>query len=199
MNNSGIITRRKRYYHSIRLFLFWSNGKKKTEYLKKHNLLGGIGENCQWGPWLLPLYSNMIKLHNNVVIHKRARLITHDMINRFLSICSPETDFGSIERLGPIEIMDNVYVSRGAVILPNVRIGKNCIISANSVVTTDIPDNCIATGVPAKPIGRFDVFMAMRKMQAKQNIKFKNQELPPEVAAAEWEKFYRKRDGNKNT
>ena len=34
----------------------------------------------------------------------------------------------------------------------NVKIGENSVIGANSVVTKDIPDNCIAGGVPAKII-----------------------------------------------
>ena len=36
-------------------------------------------------------------------------------------------------------------------------IGRNCIIGANSVVTHDIPDYCVAVGVPAKVIKRYDV------------------------------------------
>ena len=38
--------------------------------------------------------------------------------------------------------------------------------------------NSIASGIPAKPIGRFDVFMALRRMGSAQTMKFKNQELP---------------------
>ncbi len=34
--------------------------------------------------------------------------------------------------------------------MPGVTIGSNCVIGAGSVVTKDIPDNSIATGVPAK-------------------------------------------------
>lgn len=35
-------------------------------------------------------------------------------------------------------------------------IGKNSIIGAGSVVTKDIPDNCIAVGTPCKPVKYFD-------------------------------------------
>ena len=37
-------------------------------------------------------------------------------------------------------------------VCPGVKIGKNCVIGAGSVVTKDIPDNSLALGVPAKVI-----------------------------------------------
>ena len=36
--------------------------------------------------------------------------------------------------------------------MPNVKIGNNSIIGANSVVTKSIPDNCVVAGNPAKII-----------------------------------------------
>lgn len=186
--------RADRFYHSIRLLLCRSP-RKRANYLKEHNLLGAIGENCMWGPWLLPLYPKMIRLHDNVHVHKTARIVTHDMLNRFLSLCDPESDFGFREKLGCIELMDNVYIAMNVTIMPNVRVNKNCIISAGSVVTSDIPENSMASGIPAKPTGRFDMFMALRKMGRGQTVEFKNQELPDELAEAEWERFLRRHDG----
>jgi carbonic anhydrase/acetyltransferase-like protein (isoleucine patch superfamily) len=40
----------------------------------------------------------------------------------------------------------------GATINPGVRIGKNCVIGVNSLVTADIPDGSLAGGSPAKVI-----------------------------------------------
>ena len=177
-----------RLYHSFRMLLIRSSAKR-TKYLKKHGLLGSIGEQCYWGPRLMPLYPELIKLHNNVVVHRKAKLIPHDMVNSFLKRAVPEEDFGASERIGCIEIMDNVYVAMNAIILPNVRIGKNCIISAGSVVSADIPENSVVAGNPAKVIGRFDLYVASRLMNKDHNVRFKNQVLPPEVAAAEWEYF----------
>ena len=183
-----------RMYHSIRLFLLRSP-RKRAEYLKKHDILGHIGENCYWGPWLLPLYPKMIRIHNNVHVHKTAKLVPHDMLNRFLASCDEKADFGHGEKLGCIEMMDNVYIAMNCIVMPNVRINRNCIISAGSIVTSDIPENTIATGIPAKPNGRFDMFMALRKMNKSNTVKFKNQELPDEIAEAEWKKFLERHDG----
>jgi len=36
------------------------------------------------------------------------------------------------------------------------HIGHNCVIGANSVVTSDIPDYCVAVGIPAKVIKKYD-------------------------------------------
>ena len=42
------------------------------------------------------------------------------------------------------------------VILPGVTIGNGCVIGSNAVVTKDLPDNCIAVGIPAKVIKRYN-------------------------------------------
>lgn len=50
----------------------------------------------------------------------------------------------------PIIIGDNVWIGENARICKGVTIGNNSIVAANSVVTKDVPDNCIAAGNPAK-------------------------------------------------
>ena len=100
----------ERLYHSA-VMLALRTRTRRTKYLKKHNILGGIGEGCEWVPWLIPLYPKMIKLHNNVHIHKTAKLIPHDVLNGFLKKVRPDEDFGSYERIGCIEIMDTWIMS----------------------------------------------------------------------------------------
>ena len=178
----------KRLYHSFRLTLRRSY-RDRAKYLKDHKVLADIGENCRWGPPLLPLYPELIKLHNNVAIHKTVEIKTHDIVNGFLKRARPDVDFGARERIGCIEIMDNVYIGIGAMIMPDVRINKNCIISAGSVVTSDIPENSVVAGNPAKVIGRFDLYVASRMMNKDRNIRGNNQTLPPGRAAEEWEFF----------
>ncbi len=177
-----------RLYHSLRLLLIKSKAKR-ADYLKKHHILGAIGDNCMWGPWLLPVYPKLIKLHNNVFVHKDAILVPHDFLNRFLEAVYPDSDFGHKEKIGCIELMDNVYIATNVLIMANVRINNNCIISAGSVVSSDIPPNTIASGIPAKPIGSFEMFAALRKMSRKQTPVFRNQHLPIEIVQLEWEKF----------
>lgn len=55
---------------------------------------------------------------------------------------------------GAIKIGNNVWIGDKATILGGVTIGDNVIIGANSVVTHDVPSNCVAAGNPAKIIKR---------------------------------------------
>ncbi|MCM3183633.1 sugar O-acetyltransferase [Priestia megaterium] len=52
----------------------------------------------------------------------------------------------------PIYIEDNVWIGAQSVVLPGVRIGKNSVIGAGSVVTTSIPANVVAVGNPCRVI-----------------------------------------------
>ena len=47
-------------------------------------------------------------------------------------------------------------LNAGVVVVGAVNIGCNVRIGANAVVNTDIPDNCTAVGVPAKPVKYHD-------------------------------------------
>jgi acetyltransferase-like isoleucine patch superfamily enzyme len=51
-----------------------------------------------------------------------------------------------------VAIGKNVWICTNSIILKGVNIGDNSIIGAGSVVTNDIPANCIAAGNPAKVI-----------------------------------------------
>lgn len=56
----------------------------------------------------------------------------------------------------PIILGKNVWLGVRVVVLKGVTIGDNSVIGAGSVVTKDVPANCLAAGVPAKVIRRFD-------------------------------------------
>ena len=61
----------------------------------------------------------------------------------------------------PILYKNSVVIGNGAWIGENVsiigaKVGANSVIGANSVVTSDIPDYCVAVGVPAKIVKRYD-------------------------------------------
>lgn len=54
----------------------------------------------------------------------------------------------------PVVIEDHVWIGSHTIILPGVSIGHNSAIGAGSVVTRDVPANCLAAGNPARILRR---------------------------------------------
>lgn len=54
-----------------------------------------------------------------------------------------------LEKALPITVGDNCWFGANVSVLAGVTIGSGCVIAAGSVVTKDLPDNCVAAGVPA--------------------------------------------------
>lgn len=52
----------------------------------------------------------------------------------------------------PVRIGDGSWLGHGTVVLPGATIGRHVVVGANSVVTGELPDNCVAAGVPARVI-----------------------------------------------
>lgn len=60
-------------------------------------------------------------------------------------------------KYAPIVIKDGAHIGIGSIIMPGVTIGKGAVIGAGAVVTKDVPDYCLAVGVPAKVIKELGV------------------------------------------
>jgi acetyltransferase-like isoleucine patch superfamily enzyme len=58
-------------------------------------------------------------------------------------------------RSAPVTIGDNVFIGARTIILKGVNIGNKSVIGAGSVVTSDIPENCVAAGNPARVVRSF--------------------------------------------
>jgi len=77
---------------------------------------------------------DLIQLGDNVIISIRAILIAHFR--------------------GPsgIVIEDDAFIGPGAIILPNVTVGRGAVVTAGSVVSTSVPAMTVVQGNPARPI-----------------------------------------------
>jgi acetyltransferase-like isoleucine patch superfamily enzyme len=55
----------------------------------------------------------------------------------------------------PVVIGDGAWLGHGTVVLPGARIGRHTVVGANSVVTGELPDRCVAVGAPAKVVRQY--------------------------------------------
>lgn len=62
----------------------------------------------------------------------------------------------------PVDIEDNVWIGDSAIVCKGVRIGKNSVIGAGSLVVRDIPENVIAVGNPAVVVKNLDPGQPMK-------------------------------------
>ena len=111
-----------------------------------------VGDNCNIGIHAHITAINQIIIGNNVLTGPRV-LITdnaHGKSNMKDANIAPL--FRTLHSEGPVIIEDDVWIGEGAMIMPNVHIGKGAIIAANSVVTHDVQAYTIVGGVPAKVI-----------------------------------------------
>jgi serine O-acetyltransferase len=92
------------------------------------------------GPLILGYGGMSVVIHDRVVIGKNCH------IDQCVTIG------GTSKKIDVPVLGDNVYVGAGAKIIGPVSIGNNVVIGANAVVLCDLPDNCVAVGVPAKVI-----------------------------------------------
>ena len=187
--------RSQRTFFSAVLVLI-PGAKRRTEFMRRHHLYGAIGKNCSIQKRKLPLYSNLVFLHDNVKIASNVGFVTHDIIHTMLN--AKYTEGGYSERVGCIEVMDNVFIGSGTRILYNTRIGSNVIIGSDSLVNKDIPDNSVYAGVPARYICSFDEYVEKAKQYSEN---FKNAygvirlgDVDDRLAAQLYEDFKRERE-----
>jgi serine acetyltransferase len=89
-----------------------------------------------------------VKIGNHVTIAQGVKFMTHDGATWIFRQEIPD-----IQVFGPIVIEDNCVIGQNAILFPNIRIGKNSIVGASSVVISDVPPDSIVIGVPARPFG----------------------------------------------
>lgn len=121
-----------------------------------------LDERCSCGGGL------HIEHHSNIAISVGATL--GENVTLFQGVTIGKNFGGS--HYGYPNIGDNVILFAGCKVLGKVRVGNNAVIGANSVVTKDVPDNCVVAGVPAKVVSE-DFRTAIFKNEYEKHFKLK--------------------------
>jgi len=122
-----------------------------AEYLRK--LGAQIGEGCFIVPTDLGTEPYLVKIGNHVAISADVSFATHDG-----AVWVFRDQVSDLQVFGPIVIEDNCIIGHRAVIFPNVRIGRNSVVAAGSVVINDVPPNSVVMGVPARQFGSLEKY-----------------------------------------
>ena len=181
---------KKRHCHMLGLWLR-PGANARGKYLREKKIFGLIGNNVRYQPRTIPLYPELIKLHNNIMVAAGVRFITHDASNTILR----KLGMGRFpEHVGCIEVMDNVFIGYNVTILPDVRIGENVIIGASSTVTKDLEPNGVYAGSTAKKIKAFDEFVRNHAELPEGGFSYPyvehNQRISESEIQLAWESFY---------
>ncbi len=103
-----------------------------------------IGMNC-----LINGYNAKVEIGENVSIAQNVTIISDSGPNASQLM----QKYFPIEK-GPIIIGSDSWIGAGAIIMPNVVIGKCCVIAANSFVNKSFGDYSVIGGTPAKVLKR---------------------------------------------
>jgi acetyltransferase-like isoleucine patch superfamily enzyme len=137
------------------------NSKLYVAYLRRKGVF--VGENTEFfgrvaidvsRPCLIEIGRNCVFTTGVVVLsHGYDLAVLREKYGEFL--CST----------GKVIIEDNVFIGVNSIILKGVRIGRNSIIGAGSIVASDIPSNSLAAGNPCRIIMTIDKYFAKRKAE----------------------------------
>jgi maltose O-acetyltransferase len=115
--------------------VFFEGGLVRTSVLCHAGAEIAVGDGSGFG------YGVLLEARKRITVGKRCR-------------------FGAMVRLSdtmarssaPIVIEDDVWIAHGALVYPGVTIGAGSMVSAGSVVVSDVPPGRMAIGNPARPV-----------------------------------------------
>ncbi len=114
-----------------------------------------IGSNCRLAHHLQISCASKVIVKDNVNMAPFVFISDHN--HEYRNVDVPILNQGIMMNENDCTIIDEgTWIGTKSTIIGNVRIGKHCVIGANSVVTKDIPDYSVVVGMPAKVIKRYN-------------------------------------------
>jgi acetyltransferase-like isoleucine patch superfamily enzyme len=105
-----------------------------------------MGDHSYLGPQSLINADEDVRLGRQTALGARAVVYTHGS-------WLPYTE-GYWVRFGRVTVGDYVWCAAGVFLHPGVTIGSRVFVNSRSVVTSDLPDDCVAEGAPARQVAR---------------------------------------------
>lgn len=161
---------------------------KRAKYMKKHGIFHSMGDRVMITSRKIPLYAKLISIGNNVWMASGVEFIPHDVTHYMLNGMKDGHKY--TEKIGCIEIGNNVFIGADAKILYDVKVGDNVIIAAGALVNKDIPSNSVAGGVPARIISTFEDYLSKRRnFNLEHHANNLKQEISSECEEEMWARF----------
>ena len=123
----------------------WIGVNRPCMLSAQDNAIIKIGHNCGFS-------GTVIGCFNKIIIDDNCRFGANTLITD--SDWHPKDPRSGKSK--PIHVEKNVWIGEGARIMKGVKIGKNSVIGAGSIVTKDIPANVIAAGNPCKVLKKIN-------------------------------------------
>jgi acetyltransferase-like isoleucine patch superfamily enzyme len=139
------------------------SGDEYARFLRARKTFQTQGEFCYIMPTTIFTDPKFVEIGNNVQM-ATCTVFGHDgsvaMLNRAYGVI--------LDSVGPVRLKDNVFIGHNSIVMPNVTIGPNAIVAAGALVTRDVPEGKIVSGVPAKVVGSVDTLVAFREQLTKE-------------------------------
>ena len=146
IGDNALIRSHSLIYAKVRIGQNFSTGHRVT--IREESL---FGNNCRVGTSSdvqgMVTFGNYCWLHSNVFVAQFSKI--GDFVFIYPSaVLTNDPRPPSNTCIGPT-IGDYTQIAANAVILPGIRVGENCLIGANSVVSSNVDDYSVVVGNPA--------------------------------------------------
>lgn len=176
-----------RHWHTLRLYTIGSP-MRRAAYMREHDIFHSMGERVMITSRKIPLYAKLISIGSNVWMASGVEFIPHDVTHFMLN--GMQDGYKYTEKIGCIEIGNNVFIGADVKILYDVKVGDNVIIAAGALVNRDVPSNCVWGGVPGRYLCSFDEYLQRRREFAVEHpADNANMEISPACEEEMWNAF----------